>query len=125
MSILQHDFETFEEPPTPTKPKIVSIGPRVSSLNDLNIEDEVLNQFYVAKEMLAEADREPLSQRAAMVGAVTTILKNITTLRTDLYTSQRLVVMESCLIAVLKEFPEMSQAFMARYSKALELENAR
>lgn len=91
-------------------------------LVDLDLSKELYEQYVYVKQMLTDADDEPLNQRAQTVNAVVGVLARITTIRTELYSAERLKKLESCLVATLKEFPEMQAHFMAAYEEAINVQ---
>lgn len=94
-----------------------------SSLNDLNLEKELVLQLLTVqklqREVLAEADI-PANQKAQTVNAVAANLATLAKLQTEVYTSERLKKVEQVLISVLQEMPmEQQEAFLEAYETAL------
>ena len=94
-----------------------------SSLNDLNLEKELVLQLLTVqklqREVLAESDI-PANQKAQTVNAVAANLATLAKLQTEVYTSERLKKVEQVLISVLQEMPmEQQEAFLDAYETAL------
>ncbi len=119
-------FDAFDGQmaPPPEKPAVVPIVLTVpTSLSELDLDKELAEQFVRAKQLIlnAELDGEAtLAQKAQATNAITSILQNIVKMRTDLYNSERIKLIESVLIGVLKDFPDVQAAFLDRYEAALE-----
>lgn len=94
------------------------------SLKDLDLEQELLQQFNLTKKLLAEVleDAEvPANQKAQVVNSCTSILKELTQTQTELYNAERLKKMESALIQCLKTLDkEAQQEFLLGYGHILE-----
>lgn len=96
----------------------------VYKLADLDLESELMLQFSTAKRLLAAAELDdgvPLNQKAQASNSITSVLATISKIRTELHSAERLKTLESTLIATLKEFPELNAAFLAAYTKALNV----
>ena len=94
-----------------------------SSLNDLNLEKELVLQLLTVQklqsEVLAESDI-PANQKAQTVNAVAANLATLAKLQTEVYTSERLKKVEQVLISVLQELPmEQQETFLEAYEAAL------
>lgn len=94
-----------------------------SSLNDLNLEKELVLQLLTVqklqREVLAESDI-PANQKAQTVNAVAANLATLAKLQTEVYTSERLKKVEQALIEALQTLPESAQEeFLAHYEDVL------
>lgn len=94
-----------------------------SSLNDLNLEKELVLQLLTVqklqREVLAESDI-PANQKAQTVNAVAANLATLAKLQTEVYTSERLKKVEQVLIESLQALPEgAQQAFFEHYETTL------
>lgn len=94
-----------------------------SSLNDLNLEKELVLQLLTVqklqREVLAESDI-PANQKAQTVNAVAANLATLAKLQTEVYTSERLKKVEQVLISVLQDMPmEQQESFFSRYEEIL------
>lgn len=94
-----------------------------SSLNDLNLEKELVLQLLTVqklqREVLAESDI-PANQKAQTVNAVAANLATLAKLQTEVYTSERLKKIEQILISVLQVMPlEQQESFLTAYEEAL------
>jgi len=106
--------------PEPTRQR-VDFHP-LQRLSDLNIEDELLQQFNRAKRLLTDAEYDesvPLNQKAQTLNSATTILQQITKMQSDLYDSERVKMIEQILLATLRKFPEMQADFLRTYKAYL------
>lgn len=94
-----------------------------SSLNDLNLEKELVLQLLTVqklqREVLAEADI-PANQKAQTVNAVAANLATLAKLQTEVYTSERLKKVEQVLIEALQTLPTSAQEeFLAHYERVV------
>lgn len=94
-----------------------------SSLNDLNLEKELVLQLLTVqklqREVLAEADI-PANQKAQTVNAVAANLATLAKLQTEVYTSERLKKVEQALVEALHTLPTSAQeVFIEQYEDAL------
>ena len=94
----------------------------VVNLEDLDLSTELYGHYVAAKRMFEASKKEPLNQRAQTMNSVVSVLSRIARIRTELFNSERIKKIEECLIATLKEFPEVQAEFMAAYETALNAE---
>lgn len=94
-----------------------------SSLNDLNLEKELVLQLLTVQKLQRDVlseDDIPANQKAQTVNAVAANLATLAKLQTEVYTSERLKKVEQVLISVLQEMPmEQQEAFLEAYESAL------
>jgi galactose-1-phosphate uridylyltransferase len=95
----------------------------LGSLTDLNIENEILVQLQNAK-LLAEEVRNdsdvPANQKAQTINSVSSILKQLVGMQTELYNAERLKEIEAAVIEALKPAPkEIQDSFFERYERLL------
>lgn len=113
-------IDPFNQPAP--QPKRVIRSDRVSNLNDLDLEDELLKQYNTAKNLYedAEFDEEvPLNQKAQTLNAISAILGQIIKQREMLHNVQTITAIEQALVATLKDFPEVKEGFMTAYGRNL------
>lgn len=95
-----------------------------SSLKDLDLEQELLQQYNLTKKLLGEVledDGVPANQKAQVVNSCTNILKELTQTQTELYNAERLKQMESALIRCLKTLDKTAQQeFLMSYKHVLD-----
>lgn len=94
----------------------------LTQLKDLNLEQQLLMQYQQAQALYnaVRTDRAtPLNQKAQMLGTMLRITSQILSLQQELHNIETLKLLESTLVETLKEFPEISGLFMARYEAAL------
>lgn len=92
-------------------------------LKDIDIGVELEHAFRIAKTLLDSCvnDSEtPLNQKAQIIGALNTILGAMVKQRADIYSAERVRILESVLLRVLKRHPELATAFLADYKSELE-----
>ena len=92
-------------------------------LKDIDIGVELEHAFRIAKNLLDSCvnDSEtPLNQKAQIIGALNTVLTAMVKQRTDIYSAERVRILESVLLKALKRHPELSTAFLADYKAELE-----
>lgn len=87
---------------------------------NIALENEIVERYKETRKILADAQREPIGQRASMMRVATDILRELVKTKVALYNSERLIALENCLISVLQDFPDMKAEFIRRYELALE-----
>ena len=115
----------FKEPPKDDKPQRVRVlvDIKAKSLSELDLDQELLQQYKDAKQLFKDIeldDLTPMNQKAQIMNSITAILTKIVENQTALYDSERVKLIESILIDVLKQYPDINAEFMERYKKALE-----
>lgn len=110
----------------PCKPKAEKIPKplRLSgTLKSLNLDAELYDRYIDAKDFLDEilqAEGVPPNQVAQLMNTLTSILKEITKMQTDLYNAERLKKLEYCIIAAVKGADAEIQAkFFEQYETLL------
>lgn len=119
----REDFPSLGDNHAPRDVPDVYVPPYVDLTSaSLNLEEQLLAQYNRAGRLLHEASYDkdtPLSQKAAALNSATTILGALTRMQAELYSLERIKAIESCLIEVLKEFPDVQAEFLKRYEEAL------
>ncbi len=108
--------------PTPPPPPSVHHAVTAATLSDLDLEDELLNQYKATQSLLQAASTDmgtPLNQKAQILNTGYAILSGIIKLQESLHNVESLKVLESCLIDTLKEFEPIKASFLARYEQTL------
>jgi hypothetical protein len=94
---------------------------KVNKLEDLDLEQELLDNYNDAQSILDNVDAStPTNQLAQTMNTITGILDKIIKLRTELYNAERMKKLETSLIYALKQFPELQEVFMEEYSRVLK-----
>lgn len=116
------DFPSLNRGEAP--PDDVYVPPYVPvTAENLNLETEFLEQYNTAKKLLhvAEVDMSiGLNQKAQLLNSITSIMNSIVKGQAELYSMERIKIIESTLIRTLKKHPELQTAFMADYKEALD-----
>jgi tryptophan synthase beta subunit len=102
-----------ENPPTP----------KAKTLDDLDLDKELLQQFTTAKEVLEDIRHEqdvPANQKAQVINTITNILQGILKMQQDLHNVERMKLVENTLIEVLQRHQTLREAFLEDYEKALK-----
>ena len=110
--------------PQPQPKPVEAPSDSITSLGNLDLDKELLDQYKRATRLLAAAEHDseiPLSQKATALNSISTIISNITKTQTDLYNAERLKLLENTLISVLKNFPDIKEQFLEEYQIALGL----
>lgn len=105
----------------PTKPQHDKVT--AGSLNELDLDKELLNQYKNAKTVLDEIlndEATAANQKAQVLNTVTAILQNIAKLQQELYNVERLKLLENILIETLQKFEPLRDEFLKAYKAALE-----
>lgn len=124
-------FESFGEaehkpPPPPPKKDIVRREITATSLQELDLNQELFLQYKVALFLLDDAQEDVEAspqQKAAALNSVNAVISSIAKLKTDLYNAERIKVIENTLISTLKQFPEVNEAFIKAYENNLKEAN--
>lgn len=112
-----------EAPPPLPPPKFDPTPPQFRAPpKEVDIAHELEVAFHTAKRLLETAeydDETPLNQKAQIIGALNTVLTNLTKSRAEIYSAERNRMLEAALIRTLKKYPELQKDFMADYQKEL------
>ena len=94
------------------------------SLKSLDLDGELYNAYAKAKNYLAEVqlDRDvPPNQAAQDFNTISSILKEIVKMQTDLYDAERVKKLEAAMLKAIKEAPKEAQlAFPEEYEAILK-----
>lgn len=118
-------FEPLLSEPKPEPRDALLEADRVKSLQELDVQAELLEQYKSAKRLFVAAEYDegiPLNQKAQSLNTISTVLSSITKLQTELYDSERLKVLEATLIDVLREYPTVQAEFIRRYEERLNVQ---
>jgi peroxiredoxin len=91
-------------------------------LTESNLVTELMVNYRKAQALQDEAtlDKEaPLNQRAQVQNSLATILASIAKLQAKTYDSEQNKRMETALIRVLKDFPDVRERFFDNYTAAV------
>lgn len=92
-------------------------------LKDFNLETELVLQLQAVQRLQNDVmgdDETPANQRAQVAGQVASALAVLAKLQTEIYTSERLKVIEAVLIGVLGTLPTAQQdSFLTEYARRL------
>ena len=92
-------------------------------LKDFNLETELVLQLQAVQRLQNDVmadDETPANQRAQVAGQVASALAVLAKLQTEVYTSERLKVIEAVLVEVLNTLPlEQQNAFLSEYGRRL------
>lgn len=94
------------------------------SLKSLDLDGELYNAYAKAKNYLAEVqmDRDvPPNQVAQVFNTISSILKEIVKMQTDLYDAERVKKLEAAMLKAIKVAPKEAQlAFLEEYEAILK-----
>lgn len=100
----------------------------VKDIKDLNLSRELVLQVQAlqALQQRVLSDGEaPANQQAQVANSLSAALVNLVKLQTDVYTSERMKVIEAILVETLKTLPiEAQREFLDAYEEALGNHNA-
>lgn len=120
-------LEDLSLAPTPLPVK-VRAEKATGTLKSLNLDTELFERYTEAKDFLADVMNRPdtaANQIAQVMNTITSILKDIAKLQTDLYNAERLKKLEYCIIEAIKVAdPATQSVFFARYAELLGQNNA-
>jgi hypothetical protein len=116
-------FEPPADTPPPLPPPRFAPSPRKVESGVIDVAQELEQAFHAAKRLLEAAeydDSTPLNQKAQIIGALNTVLTNITKSRTEVFSAERNRALEAILIRTLKKHPTLQKDFMEDYAKELK-----
>ena len=121
MALPDRPFTSLAAKPKDEKAKKPKLLLPERRLEDLNLADELYEQYVTAKQMLADAESDdvPLNQKAQTMNSIVSILGHISKIRTDIYSAERLKLLEGTLLETLKKFPVLSASFIVAYEEAI------
>ena len=91
-----------------------------ADIEDISLAEELVRTFQKASGLLDEAlgsDDTPLSQKASIVSAINSVLKQLKDSQKEIYDIQRQQKLESALVEALKRHPEIQQSFFDIYEQ--------
>ena len=104
-------------PQLPTKTQVTA-----STLNDLDLDKELLDQYKAAKSVFEDIqyaqDIAP-NQKAQVINTITSILQNIVKVQQELHNVERMKLIENVLITTLQNHETLKEAFLRDYEIAL------
>ena len=96
---------------------------KAKTLDDLDLDKELLQQFTTAKEVLEDIRHEqdvPANQKAQVINTISSILQSILKMQQDLHNVERMKLVENTLIEVLQRHQTLRDAFLEDYENALK-----
>jgi hypothetical protein len=94
------------------------------SIKDINLSSELVLQFLAAQELqnqVLKDDVTPANQKAQTLGATAAVLGQISKMQSEIYSTERLKVIESKLIEALNQLPaDLQQQFLSVYEACLD-----
>jgi hypothetical protein len=95
----------------------------VKHLKDLNMQRELVVQLLTTQRLQNSAmkdDEVPANQKGQIASQVASILGTLGKLQIDVYSSERLKIIEGILIETIKNLPmEQQETFLTAYEKAV------
>lgn len=96
----------------------------LTELKQLNLDNELLQNYQSAKEYLEQIrfdEGTQPNQVAQVMNTINSILKEIVKMQTELYDAERVKKIESAIIATMKNQPEdVQRQFFEEYELALK-----
>ncbi len=94
-------------------------------LKDINLEEELVRQLALVqklqRDVLNDSENTPANQMAQCAGAVANVLAVLSKLQVEVYSSERLKVIEGILIECVGTLPQGTQEeFFAEYERRLD-----
>jgi hypothetical protein len=89
----------------------------------MNLEQELLEQYNLAKRLIHESEYDesiPLNQKAQAVNSCSSVLAALIKTQSDLHNLERIRKIEATLIQVLKAFPTLQEEFLHAYEAQLK-----
>ena len=107
----------------PQEPKKQQQNITATTLNELDLDKELLDQYKAAKEVFEDIKNDEAiaaNQKAQVINSIQSILQSIVKMQQDLHNVERLKLIENVLIETLQNHETLKEAFLADYAKALE-----
>lgn len=109
---------------TLTNPEIQArfIPLRATKLADLDLEQEILENYNSAKTFLENLDQSQtqVNQVAQVYNSISAILRDLVKMQTDLYNAERVKILENTLFRAIQTLPQTTQnQFLDEYEKCL------
>lgn len=106
------------------EPPVLEPRAELTELKQLNLDNELLQNYQSAKEYLEhirfDESTQP-NQVAQVMNTINAILKEIVKMQTELYDAERVKKIESAIIATMKNQPEdVQRQFFEEYELALK-----
>lgn len=118
----EHFFEGFERIDVPehayVNPDFVPVD-RKDRIEDLDLKGELLKQFYDLQDLIGKNQRAPLNQQAQIANVLSNVTAKIIANQQALHDIEKVKIIESVLIEVLQEFPDIRNSFIHRYEQEL------
>ena len=127
---MQNDFEGILKAQAPkltlgrrlekteTKQNIVT----ATTLNDLDLDKELLDQYKAAKEVFDDVkndDSIAVNQKAQVINTITSILQSIVKVQQELHNVEKMKLIENILIETLQKHEALKETFLQDYEIAL------
>lgn len=116
-------LEELSLAPTPSRDSYI-YEEESGSLSTLNLDSELYIRYTKAKRFLDSIENDTSiapNQVAQVMNTITTILKEITRLQTELYNAERVKYLEQCMITAIKGAPQSAQdSFFKEYADLLK-----
>lgn len=110
---------TEDQPPALAPPTLVSVA---KTLQELNLESELLEQYAKVKELQDHVMHDPeipANQKAQVANSVASTIKMLVESQEKYYSQERFKRIEATLVRVMKTWPpEQAEAFLVEYEKA-------
>lgn len=103
-------------------PKQVPQKAKITKLEELDLDLELLEQYQAAKSVLEDIqydEQVPANQKAQVMNTITSILQAIIKLQQDLHNVERMKAVENTLINVLQRHETLRDEFLKDYESSL------
>lgn len=112
----------LKAPNQTAEPPKVSTPIDFKSLEELDLPQELMAQYVVAKTLLEDVrhdEETPVNQKAQLLNTISSILATIVKTQAEVYSIERLKLLETTLISVLQKHEALREDFLRDYEKAL------
>lgn len=117
------DMDLHEKPESKVRILPADWLPSGGSLKDLDLDQQLYNTYASAKNYLDEIKEDesiPPNQIAQVMNTLTSILREIVKMQTDLYEAERIKKLEAAMIQAIRLAPKAAQkAFFEEYEAIL------
>lgn len=110
-------------PKPPEQQKLKQSQVTAGTLDDLDLDKEILDQYKNAKTILDDILNDnsvAANQKAQVINTISSILQNIIKLQQELHNVERLKLIENVLIETLQNHETLKEAFLRDYKTNLE-----
>lgn len=120
------NFDQNNKNPGKSEDEPLPVLVNFTSIDEIDLNLELAEQYSRLKNMLSMVASDkvtPVNQKAQIANSLQNVLQALMKMHTDMYNAERVKTIEAVLISVLKNFPEVQEAFLEQYIQALQAQD--